>query len=136
MKKTVFAVCIASFIALLPACVSTNNNSDVPMSTSVPESGTKCGYPVERWVCSYATPSTKPAGWYTPSRVIPTGKRIYRSCRNECVLGYNPVTGGCMGYAVVFDERPNHANDIVISGGRRAYCGTSSSHASEYYTLP
>lgn len=132
--KMIAAICLSSLVALLPACIQTG--AEAPMSPPVPESGTKCGYQAEIWVCSYKDFSDRPSGYYTPSKAIPSTKKIYRGCRNECVLGYHPVTGGCMGYGVIFDERPNHANDIVVSGGRRAWCGTQASHASEYFTLP
>jgi hypothetical protein len=98
---------------------------------------TKCGDSVHKWVCSAATPSGRPAGWYTPTKAIPAGLTIYESCSMVCSLGYHPVTGGCMGYTPQWVARPNHANDIVLSSGaKRVYCGSDASHASAYYTFP
>lgn len=106
-------------------------------AATVPELVTKCGDSVQKWVCSPATPSSRPPGWYTPSSAIPAGKTIYQSCAMVCSFGYNPVTGACIGYTSDWTPRPNHANDIVLpSGARRAWCGTDASHASAYYTFP
>lgn len=102
-------------------------------AAAVPEPGTVCGAPVERWRCAYATPSSKPAGWYTPSKAIPAGKDIYNGCSSVCIP--IPIIGGC-NYVPTFTERPPHANDIVLNGARRAWCGTSASHATEYWTIP
>lgn len=120
-----FSIIVFAFVALATAAFA-----------AVPASGTACGVSVQRWICAPATPAGKPAGWYTPSSAIPAGKTIYKSCSMKCA-SYHPMTGACTLYVPTFVARANHANDVVLSSGaRRAYCGSSTSHAVEYWTFP